>query len=203
MFGSIKYKINRFLTRKPTSILNSKIHSKAKIGNGSQIVNSSVGKYSYAYSCNIVHADIGAFCSIATDCYIGGAAHPSNWVSSSPVFHCGKNVLKKNFSSHQFSPYTRTTIENDVWIGSKTLIKAGITIGTGAIIGMGSVVTHDVPPYEIWAGNPARKIKDRFPQEISNKLLESKWWEWDDDKIAQHAKNFNDPHQFLNQIYGS
>ena len=197
MLGSLKYKLSRLLTRRPNAILNSKIHKKARVGNGTQIVNSSIGKYSYAYSCKIAYTDIGAFCSIAPDCSIGGGSHPTNWVSSSPVFYKGKNVFKKNFSNTEYKEFKRTTIENDVWIGAKCLIKGGVTIGTGAIVGMGSVVTRDIPPYEIWAGNPAKKIRDRFPKEISDKLLESHWWEWDDSKISESAKDFSSFEDFI------
>ena len=55
-----------------------------------------------------------------------------------------------------------TVVEDDVWIGTGCIILSGVTIGKGSIVAAGSVVTKDVPPCEIWGGNPARKIKDRF-----------------------------------------
>ena len=143
MFEYIKYVISRILNRRPVSVKNSKINKTASVGNGSQIVNSTIGRYSYIYGSKVIHTNIGSFCSIASDCVIGGGKHPTNWVSSSPVFYQGKNVLNRNFSKQKFDEYINTVIENDVWIGSKCLIKSGITIGNGAIIGMGSVVTHD------------------------------------------------------------
>lgn len=73
-------------------------------------------------------------------------------------------------------PTPRTVIGNDVWIGQGAFIKAGVHIGTGAVIGMGAVVTHDVEPYKIWVGNPARLIRKRFDDEMVQQLLASKWW---------------------------
>jgi len=198
--SSLKYVAARILNRRPCAIKNSKIHKKAAVGNGAQLVNCTIGKYSYLYGTSAVHTDIGAFCSIAAGTTIGGGSHPTDWVSSSPVFYKGKNVLKKNFSNKEYTEFQRTTIGNDVWIGSKCLIKGGITIGDGAVIGMGSVVTHDVPPYEIWAGNPARCIRKRFSEETIRALLELKWWEWDDETLTEMAPYFDAPEQLI-QVY--
>ncbi|MGU8384194.1 CatB-related O-acetyltransferase [Clostridium perfringens] len=200
MFEYIKYVISRILNRRPVSVKNSKINKTASVGNGSQIVNSTIGRYSYIYGSKVIHTNIGSFCSIASDCVIGGGKHPTNWVSSSPVFYQGKNVLNRNFSKQKFDEYINTVIENDVWIGSKCLIKSGITIGNGAIIGMGSVVTHDVPPYEIWAGNPAHFIRKRFQDDIIEKLQKTKWWEWSDEDLKEIGDYFDDPIKLLNNL---
>ena len=186
-------------------MLNSNIDKTASVGNGAQIVNSSLGKYSYAYDCSVINTDIGAFCSIGAGTVIGGGAHPTNWVSTSPVFYSGRNVLRKNFTNKEFDEYKKTNIGNDVWIGSRCLIKGGVSIGDGAVIGMGSVVTHDVPPYEIWAGNPAKRIKNRFDDETAEKLLNSKWWDLSDDELKSLGNSFNNPDEFLkliNKAYG-
>ena len=88
-------------------------------------------------------------------------------------------------------------IGNDVWIGTRVMLLGAITIGDGAIIGAGSVVTKDVPPYAVVAGNPARVLHYRFPQEIINKLLEIKWWNHDEKWIREHAVMFRDINQLL------
>jgi len=62
-------------------------------------------------------------------------------------------------------PRPRTRIESDVWLGYGAVIRAGVTIGRGAVIAAGSVLTRDVPAYEVWAGVPARKLRDRFASE--------------------------------------
>ena len=203
VFGDVKYIISRILNRRPSAVKNSEIHKKAKVGDGSQLVNSKIGRYSYIYGSRAIHTDIGAFCSIATGCTIGGGSHPTDWVSSSPVFYKGRNVLHKNFSQNEYSEYKKTVIGNDVWIGNDCLIKGGVTIGDGAVIGMGSVVTHDVPPYEIWGGNPARLIRKRFDDETIKKLLEVKWWELDDEMLAKVGDKFNDVNSLIESLEGN
>lgn len=79
-----------------------------------------------------------------------------------------------------------TIIGKDVWMGTDTVIMPGINIGDGAIIAAKSVITKDVEPYTIVGGNPAQKIKERFPEQIINKLLEIKWWDLTIDIISAH-----------------
>lgn len=197
---NIKYILARLFTRQPVAVRGSAIDKKAAVGNGAVIVNSTVGRYSYIYGSSLAEAEVGAFCSIAAGCSIGGGKHPVDWVSSSPVFYNKGNVLHKNFANIPFEEYAKTTIGNDVWIGAKCLIKGGVTIGDGAIIGMGSVVTHDVPPYEIWAGNPARCIRKRFDDETVEKLLALKWWNWDEEKLHKYGDLFQNPEELLKKL---
>jgi acetyltransferase-like isoleucine patch superfamily enzyme len=74
-------------------------------------------------------------------------------------------------------------IGNDVWLGYGSMIMSGVGIGDGAVIAAGAVVTRDVEPYSIVAGNPARLIKKRFDEETIDKLLKIKWWDWPVEKI--------------------
>lgn len=91
-----------------------------------------IGRYSYVGSnISIINTDIGAFCSIADDCMIGGGEHPVHFVSTSPVFHSGFNCLKTNFAHNEFEPYHMTEIGNAVWIGTRSLIKGGVKIHDG------------------------------------------------------------------------
>ena len=183
------------------SVRGSEIDPRSKVNSGSNVVNSTIGRYTYCgYDCWIIEADIGAFCSVSNNVRIGGPAHPVTWVSSSPVFCKGKNLLNRHFAEHEFDPFTRTVIGNDVWIGECALIKAGVKIGNGAVIGMGSVVTKDVGDYEIWAGNPARLIRKRFDDAVIHRLTESKWWEQPDAWIEKYAPLFSSPEQFLKEI---
>jgi acetyltransferase-like isoleucine patch superfamily enzyme len=114
------------------------------------------------------------------------------------VFHKWDNILKKNFARNEFDIFKRTTIGNDVWIGNRVSIKAGVKIADGAVIGMSSVVTKDVGPYEIWAGNPAKLIRKRFDDETVEGLLTSQWWDWEDEKITEVSEKFISPKEFLN-----
>lgn len=205
MINLVRYYLIRIFSRlfNPPAIKDCTMDRTAKILPGCQIVNSTIDKYTYIgdYSC-LINCEIGRFTSIAQNCIVGGAMHPTSWVSTSPVFHNGKNILRKNFSDNYFEIYHETVIGNDVWIGSNSLIKSGVKIGNGVIVGMGSIVTHDIPDYEIWAGNPAKLIRKRFKDEDIEKLLKVKWWEWSDDIILNSAKDFNDINAFLSDNKG-
>lgn len=153
---------------------------------------SSIGTLSAAYDC-----EIGKFCSIARECYIGGASHPLDWVSTSGCFYLKSNFTGVCYHEADYNWHTRTKIGNDVWLGIRTIILGGITIADGAVIGAGSVVTKDVGPYEIWAGNPARFIRKRFDDETIHKLLEAQWWDWEDEKLYCSGEFFSNPNRFV------
>lgn len=125
---------------------------------------------------------IGKYCSIAPHVYISPYEHPSKYLSTSPTFyklHTKNGIMPSNQPDDPFifEDFKGCNIGNDVWIAVNAVILDGITIGDGAIIAANSTVTHDVPPYAIVAGTPARIIKYRFSQEIIEKLLEIKWWD--------------------------
>ena len=200
----IKYLLSKIINKiNISSIKNCIIDKRSKICSGSNLVKVNLGKYSYIGNyCTIVSTKIGNFCSIADNCIIGGANHPISWASTSPVFLEGKCIIKKKFSNIKFEPYKRTNIGNDVWIGSNCLVKGGVSIADGAIIGMGSVVTKSVGPYEIWAGNPAKIIRKRFEDEMILKYLEVKWWLFDDDKLSKIGEFIIDSKTFLEKVKG-
>lgn len=87
-------------------------------------------------------------------------------------------ITNVKFKIKETQPAKKITIENDVWIGEDVIIKAGVTIANGAVIGARSIVTKDVPPYAVVGGVPAKVIKYRFSEETIIKLLELKWWEY-------------------------
>ena len=174
------------------------VDKNAAICSGTKFYRSRIGRYSYlGRNCFVTDAQIGAFTSIAVVCYIGGTPHPMEWVSTSSVFHKWENLFKKNFARHEFEIFQKTVIGNDVWIGTRVLIRPGITIGDGAVVGMGSVVTKDIGPYEVWAGNPARRIRSRFDEDTARKLQESRWWEKEESEIEEFAAYMTDPAAFL------
>jgi len=180
------------------AITNSSIHKTSKVCSGSQIVSSTIGKHTdIGYDCTIINTEIGAFCSFGANIIIGGASHTVDWVSTSPVFNENKDHLPQKFSYHKFDLSNKTIIGSDVWIGNNVLIKADIKVGHGAIIGMGSVVTKDVPPYEIWAGNPAKLIRKRFDELTISELLKMKWWNWDDKTIKENSFCFNNVQELI------
>ena len=151
-----------------------------------------MGMYSYSASMFSAKTTIGRFCSIASNVEVMSAQHPLTRFTTSPVTIPGEIVGQSwdfdekaqngGFTQIPFDQKkineTGVTIENDVWIGQNVLLKAGICIGTGAVVSGGAVVTKDVPPYAIVGGVPARIIRYRFSEEISHKLLKLKWWEY-------------------------
>jgi virginiamycin A acetyltransferase len=132
--------------------------------------------------------EIGNFCSIARDVLIQEYNHPIDKIST---YYLHKNIFKKNHIA-EIESKGDIIIRNDVWIGSKAIILSGVSIGNGAIIAGGSVVTKDVPDYAIVGGNPARVIKYRFEKEVINELLKIKWWDWEISKIKKNFKLFSD-----------
>ena len=122
------------------------------------------------------------------------------WVGMSPVFYRGRDSVRAKFSQHKLEDLALTKIGNDVWIGRSAIVLSGTSIGNGAVIGAGSVVTKDVPDYAIVAGNPAKLIRYRFDEQTIKELQSLKWWDWPDEKIERYAKYFVDPQHFLQAI---
>lgn len=181
------------------AIRNSQIDKTAGICAGTLIVDSTMGKYSdIGYDCVVINANIGNFCSFGSNIKIGGSSHPIHWGSSSTVFCEYEDHIKRKFARHPYNPTINTNIGSDVWIADNAMIKAGVSIGNGAVIGMGSVVTKDVGPYEVWAGNPARCIRKRFDDKTIAKLEQIKWWNLNDSEIEEAGKYINDIDAFLN-----
>lgn len=186
---------------KSKAIYKSSIHSTSKIEAGSEILYSSFDKHSFCgYNCELYHASIGSFCSIANGVVIGGGKHPLNWVGMSPVFYEGKDSVKAKFSRFKREKPLVTYVGNDVWIGRNAIIKEGVNIGHGSVIGMGSVVTKDVLPYSIVGGNPARLIRMRFDSDTIDNLIKSEWWNMEEHILVKVAENIKDPAAFLESV---
>lgn len=142
-----------------------------------------IGKYTYGkpkvfdWESGKGQLEIGSFCSIALGVkIILGGAHRADWVSSYPF----PAFFPEADQAVDFAPSKGTTrIGNDVWIGMDALILPGITIGDGAVIGAGAVLTKDVPPYAIVGGNPAKIIRYRFDEKTIDELKIICWWNWE------------------------
>ena len=198
----LKYYWAKFFKKiKSKAIYKSTIHSTSNIEAGSEIAYSTFNKHSFCgYNCDIIHAKIGSFCSIANGVVIGGGKHPINWAGMSPVFYDGKDSVKAKFSKYKREKPLLTTIGNDVWIGRNAIIKEGVKIGDGSVIGMGSIVTKDVLPYSIVGGNPAKLIRMRFDSNIIDDFTKAKWWNIDEEILSKCAQNIKDPKLFLKSI---
>lgn len=165
------------------------------------IINSVLSDHTFVQKNSMVmNADIGKFCSIASGVCISLGQHPTSHVSSHPAFYSATQPLAKTFSNEdRFEPFDkRTKVGNDVWIGQNAMVMDGVRIGTGAVVAAGAVVTKDVPAYAIAGGAPAKLIRYRFDEEIREKLLETKWWDWTEEQLAKYIDCFSNVNLFLN-----
>ncbi|KLO22763.1 CatB-related O-acetyltransferase [Marinitoga sp. 1155] len=144
---------------------------------------------------------IGKFCSISHHVLIGLGKHPIQFLSTNSIFYSKKKGYIKEDIYDTLKESGLTKIGNDVWIGAGSLIMSGITIGDGAIIAAGSVVTRDIPPYAIVGGVPAKILKYRFEKDIIDELVESKWWNVDIDILIKNYKYITNPKIFLKRIF--
>tara|TARA_B100001059_G_scaffold99509_1_gene99094 strand:+ start:13020 stop:13679 length:660 start_codon:yes stop_codon:yes gene_type:complete len=175
-------------------------NNKTKLGYNSRVLsncvlnNSELGSFSYVgKNCLIQNTIIGKYCSIANNVSIGLGKHPTKHFTTSPLFYKRNNTFKINLVDKdlEFSEYKKTIVENDVWIGYGAIVMDGIKISNGSIIGAGSIVTKDIPPYAIAVGIPAKIIKFRFDNNKIDKLIKSSWWDNDPYEIKKTIKHLN------------
>ena len=162
------------------------------------IINSTIDSHTYVQKkSTIFNAAIGKFCSIASKISIGLGIHKIDGVSTHPAFYLKNNYLLKTFcDTDDFQSIKRTIVGHDVWIGENAIILDGLTIGTGAIIAAGAVVTKDVQPYSIVAGVPAKFIRFRFSDTEIQILLKSEWWNKSDDWLKKNSSHFTNISEF-------
>lgn len=128
---------------------------------------------------------IGSFCSIGSGVAFmmsGNQGHQMEWLSTFPFFFTGDPEFANAKNGYQ--PAGDTIVGNDVWIGAEAIIMPGVKIGHGAVIGSRSVVTKDVEPYAIVAGNSAKLIRKRFIEEEIELLLTIAWWDWPIERLS-------------------
>ncbi|SHO33175.1 Hexapeptide transferase [Cedratvirus A11] len=172
---------------------------------------SKVGRYTYGQE--NIHVQrwtdtdgslyIGSFCSIASGVIVQlGGNHRVDWVSTYPFPFFATTTWSQALGITEYAVSKGdVVIGNDVWIGYGARILSGVKIGDGAVVACGAMVTKDVPPYSIVAGNPAQIKKYRFTEEQIKDLLTIKWWDWPDDKINDNVKLICSPsiEEFINK----
>lgn len=205
MLGRLRFIISKALKKaRLSAVRGSTVHPTAKLESGTSFVDSEIGRHSFCgYDCDVYRAHIGAFTSIANGVVLGGARHPMEWVGMSPVFYAGSDSVKAKFSEHLLTKPPEVNVGNDVWIGRAAIVLGGVTIGDGAVVGAGSVVTKSVPPYAIVAGNPARVIRYRFEERVVRELEAIQWWHFTEDRLRDLGDCFNDVERFLSVVRDS
>lgn len=149
----------------------------------------------------IANASIGSFCSIGPNVRISPGNHPVNYISTFPAFYSTKKQCQVTFAhENAFEESGTVIIGNDVWIGANAIIMDNITIGDGAVIAAGAIVTKDVQPYTIVGGIPAKPLKKRFSDDEISKLLEFRWWDKDDEWLKENHQLFHNKDNFFTLI---
>lgn len=174
---------------KYTRIEHSNIAEHVRVERNNQIVYSNIGRYSYTGVNTVIkNAVIGKFDSIAWNVSIGGNTHDLNHITTHsflvyPKWNMGGNGNWKSASEI-------CEIGNDVWIGSGATILRRVTVGNGAVIGAGSVVTKDIPPYAIVVGNPAKVIRMRCEDKWIERVERIQWWDFPEHVIRDNFDLF-------------
>ncbi|SDQ00095.1 Acetyltransferase (isoleucine patch superfamily) [Mucilaginibacter sp. OK268] len=181
------------------SKVNTRVGKSVKLYSIYKLYNVKVGDYTYiAPNSNITDTTIGKFCSIGPNLVCGLGIHPTNGISTAPMFY--SNYKQNGITLCKEDKITENlpvSIGHDVFIGANVTILGGVTIGDGAVIGAGAVVSKNIPPYAIAVGTPIKIVKYRFDEDKVKELLKIKWWDWEEDKLPLVEKYIFNTDDFL------
>lgn len=153
-----------------------------------------MGDYSYVVNDGqITYTTIGKFCSIAAMTRINPGNHPMHRATQAHFTYRASAYFPGESDDADFFAWRRAhhcTIGHDVWLGHGAIVLPGRKTGTGSVIAAGAIVTKDVPPYTIVAGNPARPVRRRFSETVEDGLMELAWWNWDHEMLRQALPDF-------------
>lgn len=176
------------------AITNSTFGAYVEIGKGSRVAHSVFGDYSYCdrYA-DIANAQVGKFANIAAFVRIGATDHPLHTASCHHFLYrsddyWGDADRDAGFFAHRNSRVA--FIGHDTWLGASAMIKPEVTLGHGAVVAAGAVVTKDVDPYTIVAGTPAKPLRLRQPRDIADRLIALAWWDWPHDALRRALEDF-------------
>lgn len=175
-----------------TTIERTSLEGNNIINRRSYINDSFIGKYTYTgINTTINFSKIGRFCSIARNVDIGGFDHNYHKITTMPHFRFEQMMNEGRICKYdEFTGYCK--IGNDVWIAAGAQILHKVTIGDGAVVGAGAIVTKDVPPYSIVVGVPAKVIGYRCSPELIDRLLAIKWWNFPEEVLHKYMNKFID-----------
>lgn len=165
-----------------------------EIGQGSRIAHSSIGDYSYCdrYA-DIANTTLGKFANIAAFVRIGATDHPMDKASLHHFHYRSASYFDDAADDAAWFAHRqtrRTMIGHDTWIGHGAQVRPEVTIGHGAVIAGGAIVTKDVAPYMIVAGIPAVPLRARFSERIAERMLALAWWDWPHDRLRAALDDF-------------
>ncbi|MDO5675516.1 MAG: DapH/DapD/GlmU-related protein [bacterium] len=162
---------------------------------------SSLDDYSYVMErCDIIFADIGKFANIASEVRINPSNHPMDWVSQHHFLYRRRMYglhIEDHAAFFNWRRRQRVHIGHDTWLGHGAIIMPGVRVGNGAAVGAGAIVTHDVPPYAIVVGAPAKVLRYRFPEAIRRAIEATGWYHWDHETLKERLHDFYDLRLFL------
>jgi phosphonate metabolism protein (transferase hexapeptide repeat family) len=165
-----------------------------EVGARTSVAESTLGDYSYVVNdSDIIYTDVGKFCSIAAHVRINPGNHPMTRATQAHFTYRASAYFEGEADEAAFFDWRRSfriTIGHDVWIGHGAIVLPGRNIGTGAVVAASAVVTKDVPPYAIVAGNPARVIRPRFDDGLAARLIALAWWDWSHDALHRALPDF-------------
>ncbi|NWG23633.1 MAG: chloramphenicol acetyltransferase [Pseudorhodoplanes sp.] len=176
-----------------------------EVGERTKLLEVTLDSYSYVVNdSDIAYTRIGKFCSIAAMVRINPGNHPMQRASQAHFTYRASAYFEGEKDEADFFAWRRAqqvTIGHDVWIGHGAIILPRRKIGTGAVVAAGAVVTRDVPDYAIVAGNPARPIRQRFPDRVADRLKALAWWDWDHARLQRALADFRalDAEEFVNR----
>lgn len=183
------------------SLIGSTISTKSRIYGPYSISNLELGDYSYIGRNSMINnAKIGRFCSIGPNLVCGYGIHPTNGITTSPMFYANNKSNGLTLCDVTKIEETKLiNIGNDVWIGINVTILDGVKIGNGVVIAAGSVVTKNVPDYAIYGGVPAKLIRYRFNEGQIEKFKKIEWWNFKFEKLKEIEEMFFDVDVFLDK----
>lgn len=186
----------------PVSVTDSELGAWTEIHRHSRVNESRVGDYTYLMErVQLDYTTIGKFGSVAAAVRLGPTHHP---IDRPTAHHFTYRAKRYDLGGDDDSVFERRAdqpvrVGHDVWIGHGAIVLPCVTVGNGAVVGAGAVVTDDVPPYTVVAGVPAEPIRRRFPVSIAARIEATEWWDWDYDTLTARLDSFRDLETFLDR----
>jgi phosphonate metabolism protein (transferase hexapeptide repeat family) len=179
----------------PTAkLVDTKLGAYTEVGARTILNEVTMGDYSYVVNDGqITYSTIGKFCSIAAMIRINPGNHPMHRATQAHFTYRASAYFPGESDDADFFAWRREhhcTIGHDVWLGHGAIVLPGRSIGTGSVIAAGAIVTKDVAPYTIVAGNPARPARRRFSEAVEDGLMELAWWDWEHEMLRQALPDF-------------